>query len=114
MMVAPFSKGKHLGLHLHEFGICVVYNMNTSTAHERKGEPCIGKDTNRKATNKSTKALQIVKYLEGTFNGNRSLSMGKGCNLYGPSRTTIRTSEGNFVGSMMDRIEIFKSPPSPI
>lgn len=40
--------------------------------------------------------------------------MGKGCNLYGPSRTTIGTSEGNFIGSMMDRIENFKSPPSLI
>ncbi len=27
--------------------------------------------------NKSTKALQIVKYLEGIFNGNHILSMGK-------------------------------------
>lgn len=113
-MVAPLLEGRHPGLHLCEFGICVVCSISTSTTHEGKGEPCIKKDTNSTATNKSTKALEVVKYLEGTFNGNRSLSMGKGCNLYGPSTTTIRTSEGNFVGSMMDRIEIFKSPPSPI
>ncbi|KAH9572826.1 hypothetical protein CY35_02G172100 [Sphagnum magellanicum] len=88
--------------------------MSTSTTQEGKGEPCIGKDTNSTATNKSTKALQIVKYLEGTFNGNCSLSMGKGCDLYSPSRTTTRTYEGNFVGSTMDRTENQKSPASPV
>jgi hypothetical protein len=86
--------------------------MSTSTTHEGKGEPCIGKYTNSTATNRSTKALQILKYLEGTFNGNRSLSMGKGYDLYGPSRTTTRTYEGNFVGSVMDRTENQKSPAS--
>jgi hypothetical protein len=114
MMVAPLSEGRHPGLHLREFGICAVCSMSTSTTQEGKGEPCIGKDTNSTATNRSTKALQIVKYLEGTFNGNRSLSMGKGCDLYGPSRTTTRTYEGNFVGSAMDRTENQKSPASPV
>jgi hypothetical protein len=55
--------------------------------------------------NKSTKALQIIKYLEGTLNGNRSLSMGKGYDLYSPSRTTTRIYKGNFVGLLMDRTE---------
>ncbi len=100
-MVAPFLKG----IHLCEFGICVVCSMSTSTIKEGKGEPCIEKDTNSMAMNMSTKALQIVKYLEGTFNGNHNMSMGKGCDSYSPSRTTTRTYEGNFVGSAMDRIE---------
>lgn len=43
MMVAPFSEGKHLGLHLREFGICAVYSMNTSTAHEEKGNLALEK-----------------------------------------------------------------------
>jgi hypothetical protein len=77
--------------------------MNTSTTQKGKREPCIGKDTNSTTTNRSAKALQIVKYLEGTFNGNCNLSIGKGCDLYGPSRTITRTYEGNFVGSAMDR-----------
>ena len=114
MMVAPLSEGRHPGLHLREFGICAVCSMSTSTTQEGKGEPCIGKDTNSTATNRSTKALQIVKHLEGTFNGNSSQSMGKGCDLYGPSRTTTRTYEGNFVGSAMDRTENRKSPASPV
>jgi hypothetical protein len=41
------------------------------------------------AANRSTKALQIVKYLEGTFNGNCNLSMGKGYNLYGWGRKLL-------------------------
>ncbi len=82
MMVTPPSKGRHPGLHLREFGICVICNMNTSTTQEGKGEPCIGKDTNSTAMKRLTKALQIVKYLEGTFNGNCSLYMGKGCDLH--------------------------------
>jgi hypothetical protein len=108
MMVAPLSKGRHPGLHLREFGICAVCSMSISTTQEGKGEPCIGKDTNSMATNRSTKALQIVKYLERTLNGNHSLSMGKGYDLYSPSRTTTRTYEGNFIGSTMDRTENFK------
>jgi hypothetical protein len=63
MMVAPLLKGKHPRLHLCEFGICAIYNISTFITHEGKGEPCIKKDTNSTATNKSTKALQIVKYL---------------------------------------------------
>jgi len=55
------------------------------------------------AINRSTKVLQIVKYLEGIFNGNCSLSMGKGYDLYDPNRTTIRTYKGNFISLMMDR-----------
>jgi hypothetical protein len=31
--------------------------------------------------------------------------MGKGYDLYSPSRTTTRTYKGNFVGLTMDRIE---------
>jgi len=88
--------------------------MSTSTTPEGKGEPYIAKDTNSMPMNRSTKALQIVKYLEGTFNENHSLSMGKGCDLYGPSRTTTRTYNGNFVGSAMDRIKNRKSFASPI
>jgi hypothetical protein len=114
MMVTPFSEGRHLGLHLREFGICAIYSMSTSITPEGKWEPCIEKNINSTTMNRSTKALQIVKYLEGTFNGNCSLSMGKGCNLYDPSRTTTRTYEGNFVGLAMDRIENRKSPASPI
>ncbi len=105
MMVTPLSKGKHPRLHMREFGICAVCSMSTFTTQEGKGEPCIGKNTNSTTTNRSTKALQIVKYLEGTFNGNRNLSMGKGCDLYGPSRTTTRTYKGNFIGLAMDRTE---------
>ncbi len=56
--------------------------MNTSTTQEGKGEPCIGKNTNSTTMNRLTKALQIVKYLEGIFNGNCSLYMGKGCDLH--------------------------------
>jgi hypothetical protein len=114
MMATPLLEGKHPRLHLCEFGICVIYSISTSITHEGKGEPCIGKDTNSTATNKSTKALQIVKYLEGTFNGNHSLSMEKGCDLYGPSKTTTRTYEGYFVGLAMDRIINQKSHASPI
>jgi len=114
MMVTPFLEGRHLGLHLREFGICAVYIMNTSTLPEGKGEPCIEKNINSSIMNRSTKALQIVKYLEGTFNGNRSLSMGKGCNLYDLSRTITRTYEGNFNGLAMDRIENRKSIASPV
>ncbi len=62
MMVAPLSEGRHLGLHLCEFGICAVYSMSTSTTLEGKGEPYIGKYTNSIAINMSTKALQIVEY----------------------------------------------------
>jgi hypothetical protein len=105
MMVAPHSKGGHPRLQLCEFGICVVYNMSTSTTHEGNREPYNGKDTNSLATNRSTKALQIIKYLERTFNGNHNLSMGKGCNLYDLSRTTTRTYERNFVGLVMDKTE---------
>jgi hypothetical protein len=61
------------------------------------------------ATNRSTKVLQIVKYVEGIFNGNCSLSIGKGYDLYGPSRTTIRTYKGNFIGLVMDRTKNKKS-----
>jgi hypothetical protein len=43
MMVTPLLEGRHLGLHLREFGICVVYNMNTFTTQERRREPYIGK-----------------------------------------------------------------------
>jgi hypothetical protein len=39
--------------------------------------------------------------------------MGKGYDLYSPSRTTTRTYEGNFIGSTMDRIENRKSFASP-
>jgi len=46
------------------------------------------------ATNMSTKALQIVKYLEGTFNGNDSLSMGKGCDLYDWGRKLLASWDG--------------------
>lgn len=113
-MVTPPSEGRHPGLHMREFGTCVICNMNTYITQEGKGEPCIGKDTNSTAMNRLTKALQIVKYLEGTFNENRSLSMGKGCDLYGPSRTTTRIYDGNFVGSAMDKIENRKSLASPI
>jgi len=77
MMATPFSEGKHPGLHLREFGICVICGMDTSITQEGKGEPCIKKNTNSITMNKSTKALQIVKYIEGTFNGNHNLSMGK-------------------------------------
>jgi hypothetical protein len=56
--------------------------MNTFTTQEGKGVPCIGKDINSTAMNRLTKALQIVKYLEGTFNGSCSLYMGKGCDLH--------------------------------
>jgi hypothetical protein len=112
MMVTPLLEGRHLGLHLLEFGICAIYNMNTSTTHEGKKEPFIRIDTSSMATNMSTKALQIVKYLEGTFNGNHNMSMGKGCNLYGLSRTTTRTYKRNFVGSVMDRIKSWKSHAS--
>jgi hypothetical protein len=78
MMVTPPSEGRHPRLP----GICVICNMNTSTTQEGKGEPCIGKNTNSTAMNRLTKALQIVKYLEGIFNGNCSLYMGKGCDLH--------------------------------
>jgi hypothetical protein len=40
--------------------------------------------------------------------------MGKGCNLYGPNKTTTRTYKGNFVGSAMDRTKNQKSLVSPI
>jgi hypothetical protein len=63
--------------------------MSTSTTHEGKREPCIEKDTNFMALNKSTKALQIVKNLYETFNENYSLSMGKGCDLYGRGRKLL-------------------------
>jgi hypothetical protein len=86
--------------------------MSISITQEGKGEPWIGKNTNSMAMNRSTTSLQIVKYPEGTFNGNRNLFMGKGCNLYDPSRNTTRTYEGNFVGSPMDRIENRKSDAS--
>ncbi len=112
MMVAPLLEGRHPGLHLREFGMCVIYNTSIFTTHEGKVEPCIEKDINSTAMNRSTKALQIIKYLEGTFNGNRNMSMGKGWNLYGPSKTTIRIYERNFVGSMMDIIGNWKSPTS--
>jgi hypothetical protein len=88
--------------------------MSTSTTQEVKGEPCIKKDTNSTAMNRSTKALQIIKYLEGTFNENCSLFMGKGYNLYGPSRNITRTYEGNFVGLPMDRIGNRKNVASPV
>jgi uncharacterized membrane protein YkgB len=42
------------------------------------------------------------------------MSMGKGCNVYVPSRTTTRTYEGNFVGLAMNRIENWKSLVFPI
>jgi len=67
MMVATLLEGKRPGLHLREFGICAVYIMSTSTTQKGKGEPCIGKDTNSTATNRSAKALQIVKIPKGNF-----------------------------------------------
>ena len=81
MMVALLSEGRHPGLYLRELGICAVCSMSTSTTREGKGEPCVGKHTNSTATNESTKALKIVKYLEGTSDGNRDLSMRKGWQL---------------------------------
>jgi hypothetical protein len=81
---------------------------------KEKGEPCIEKYTNSTAIYRSTKVLQIVKYLEGTFNGNHNLFIGKGCNLYGPSRNTTRTYERNFVGLLMDRIENQKTVASHV
>jgi hypothetical protein len=70
MMVTPLLKERDPRLHLHEFGICDVCSMNNSIAQEGKGQPYIIKNTNSIVTIKSTKFLQIVKYLEGTFNGN--------------------------------------------
>jgi hypothetical protein len=114
MMVALLSEGRHPGFYLRELGICAVCSMSTSTTREGKGEPCVGKHTNSTATNESTKALKIVKYLEGTSDGNRDLSMRKGCDSYGPSGTTTKTYEGgNLVGSAMDRTENQESPASP-
>jgi hypothetical protein len=72
------------------------------------------KHTNSTATNESTKALKIVKYLEGTSDGNRDLSMRKGCDSYGPSGTTTKTYKGNLIGSAMDRTENQESPASPV
>jgi hypothetical protein len=46
--------------------------MNTFITQKGKGEPYIGKDTNSMATNMSTKALQIIEYLKGKFNGNQA------------------------------------------
>jgi hypothetical protein len=60
MMATSLSEGRHPRLHLREFGICVVCSMSISTTHEGKGEPCIGKDTNCTAMNRSTKALQCL------------------------------------------------------
>ena len=114
MMVALLSEGRHPGLYLRELGICAVRSMSTSATREGKGEPCVGKHTNSTAMNGSTKALQIVKYLEGTPDGNRDLSMRKGCDSYDPSGTTTRTYEGNLVGSAMDRTENQESPASPV
>ncbi len=113
MMVTPFLEGRHPRLHLCEFGICVICNMNTSTTQEGKGEPCIENDTNSTITNMSTKALQIVKYLEGTFTGNHNLFMGKGCDLYGPSRSTTNLQR-KLRWLKMDQIENQKSLASPI
>ncbi len=67
MMVAPLLEGWHPRLHLHEFRICA------STTYEGKGEPCVRKDINSTATNKSTKpyksqrelSMEIVAYLWG-------------------------------------------------
>lgn len=73
MMVALLSEGRHPGFYLRELGICAVCSMSTSTTREGKGEPCVGKNTNSTAMNESTKALQIVKYLEGTPDGNPDL-----------------------------------------
>jgi hypothetical protein len=69
---------------------------------KEKGNPTSEKTTSM-TMNRSTKALQIIKYLEGTFNGNCNLSMGKGCDLYDPNKTTTRTSKGNFVRLAMDK-----------
>jgi hypothetical protein len=114
MMVALLSEGRHPGFYLRELGICAVCSMSTSTTREGKGEPCVGKHTNSTAMNGSTKALQIVKYLEGTPDGNPDLFMRKGRDSYGPSGTTTKTYEGgNLVGSAMDRTENQESPASP-
>ena len=94
MMVALLSEGRHPGFYLRELGICAVCSMSTSTTREGKGEPCVGKHTNSTAMNESTKALQIVKYLEGTLDGNPDLFMRKGRDSYGPSGTTTKTYEG--------------------
>ena len=64
--------------------------------------------TNSTATDESTKDLKIVKYLKGTFDGNRGLFMRKGCDSYGPKETTIKTYKGNLVSSAMNRTEIRK------
>ena len=94
MMVALLSEGRHPGFYLRELGICAVCSMSTSTTREGKGEPCVGKYTDSTAMNGSTKALQIVRYLEGTSDGNPDLFTGKGRDSYGPSGTTTRTYEG--------------------
>lgn len=93
-MVALLSEGRHPGFYLRELGICAVCSMSTSTTREGKGEPCVGKHMNSTAMNGSTKALQIVKYLEGTPDGNPDLFMRKGRDSYGPSGTTTKTYEG--------------------
>jgi hypothetical protein len=77
MMVTPLSKETNSRLHLYELGICGVCSMHTSTiTQEGKGQPHIKKNTNSIVVNKSTKALQIIKCLEGIFNGNQNISMG--------------------------------------
>jgi hypothetical protein len=106
MMVALLSEGRHQGFYLHELGICAVCNMSTSTTRERKGEPCVGKHTNSTAMNGSTKALQIVKYLEGTPDGNPDLFMRKGRNWYDPSGTTTKTYEGGGTSLVRQWIEL--------
>ncbi|ERN01341.1 hypothetical protein AMTR_s00002p00257560 [Amborella trichopoda] len=94
MIVALLTEGRHPGFYLRELGICAIYSMSTSTTREGKGEPCGGKHTNSTVMNESTKALQIIRYLEGTPDGNPDLSMRKGRDSYGPSGTTTRTYEG--------------------